>query len=132
VHLELAAEIAQFVGKEDAIVFGMGYATNSTTLPALVSADAVVWRHVVTCCVGGQRLPHCVRLEQSRVARRWITHCRCDRTFALPVVYVRCVVLSLNECDRFESSSTTIPRISSACCARFESRVCVCVCVVKV
>ena len=29
--------IARFVGKPDAIVFGMGFATNSTNLPALVN-----------------------------------------------------------------------------------------------
>lgn len=34
-HKELERRVAQFVGKEDAIVFGMGYATNSTSLPAL-------------------------------------------------------------------------------------------------
>mmetsp|Transcript_13981 Transcript_13981/g.55146 ORF Transcript_13981/g.55146 Transcript_13981/m.55146 type:complete len:506 (+) Transcript_13981:144-1661(+) len=35
VHRELEQLVSKFVGKEDAIVFGMGYATNSTTLPAL-------------------------------------------------------------------------------------------------
>ena len=28
--------MARFIGKEDAIVFGMGFATNSTNLPVLV------------------------------------------------------------------------------------------------
>jgi 7-keto-8-aminopelargonate synthetase-like enzyme len=32
---ELEKKIASYVGKPEAMVFGMGYATNSTTLPAL-------------------------------------------------------------------------------------------------
>jgi len=32
---ELEKEIASFVGKEDALVIGMGFATNSTTIPAI-------------------------------------------------------------------------------------------------
>lgn len=28
--------VAEFVGKEEAVTFGMGYATNSTTIPCLV------------------------------------------------------------------------------------------------
>ena len=36
VHRDLEQEVAAFVGKEDAMIFSMGYATNSTTLPALV------------------------------------------------------------------------------------------------
>jgi len=32
---ELEQEIAAFVGKEDALVIGMGFATNSTTIPAI-------------------------------------------------------------------------------------------------
>jgi len=34
---ELECAIARFVGKQDAIVFGMGFATNSTNMRALVS-----------------------------------------------------------------------------------------------
>lgn len=34
---ELESAIARFVGKQDAIVFGMGFATNSTNMRALVS-----------------------------------------------------------------------------------------------
>jgi serine palmitoyltransferase len=37
-HKELEALVARFVGKEDAIVYNMGYGTNSTTIPALVRA----------------------------------------------------------------------------------------------
>jgi serine palmitoyltransferase len=36
VHLDLEKEVAQFLGKEDAIVMGMGFATNSTLIPAVV------------------------------------------------------------------------------------------------
>lgn len=35
VHTKLESEVAQFLHKEDAIVIGMGYATNSTIIPAL-------------------------------------------------------------------------------------------------
>eukprot|EP00954_Amorphochlora_amoebiformis_P010200 798013-Amorphochlora_amoeboformis.AAC.1 len=36
VHRQLEQKIAKFLDKEDAVVFGMGFATNSTVLPALV------------------------------------------------------------------------------------------------
>lgn len=42
VHQQLETTIADFVGKESAIVFEMGYATNSTTLPALVKKGGLV------------------------------------------------------------------------------------------
>jgi serine palmitoyltransferase len=42
VHKELEATIAEFVGKESAVIFEMGYATNSTTLPALVKRGGLV------------------------------------------------------------------------------------------
>jgi serine palmitoyltransferase len=42
IQKELEITIAEFVGKESAIVFEMGYATNSTTLPALVRKGALV------------------------------------------------------------------------------------------
>jgi serine palmitoyltransferase len=35
-HLDLEKEVARFLGKEDAIVIGMGFATNSTLIPAVV------------------------------------------------------------------------------------------------
>jgi serine palmitoyltransferase len=34
-HKVLETRVANFVGKEDAVVFAMGYATNSCSLPAL-------------------------------------------------------------------------------------------------
>jgi len=39
---QLEATTARFVGKPDAIVFGMGFATNSTTIPALCSGKGVL------------------------------------------------------------------------------------------
>lgn len=42
IHQELEKLVARFVGKEDAIVFGMGYATNSTTLPSLVGKGGLI------------------------------------------------------------------------------------------
>lgn len=42
VHLELEQLVARFVGKEEAIVYGMGYGTNATTLPVLVGKGGLV------------------------------------------------------------------------------------------
>jgi serine palmitoyltransferase len=39
---ELEKVTAQFVGTEDAIVFGMGFATNALNLPSLVSPGCLV------------------------------------------------------------------------------------------
>ncbi|XP_055915900.1 serine palmitoyltransferase 2 [Eupeodes corollae] len=41
-HLELEKLTAEFVGAEDAIVFGMGFATNSLNLPALLTPGCLV------------------------------------------------------------------------------------------
>jgi serine palmitoyltransferase len=41
-HLQAEALVAQFVGQEDALINSMGFATNSTTLPALVSKGCLV------------------------------------------------------------------------------------------
>lgn len=35
-HVELENLVAKFLGVEDAMVFGMGFATNSMNIPALV------------------------------------------------------------------------------------------------
>mmetsp|Transcript_131469 Transcript_131469/g.327846 ORF Transcript_131469/g.327846 Transcript_131469/m.327846 type:complete len:1091 (+) Transcript_131469:70-3342(+) len=40
VHRDLEVEVAKFLDKEDALVLGMGFATNSTILPALFDAQA--------------------------------------------------------------------------------------------
>ncbi|KAI8883450.1 PLP-dependent transferase [Backusella circina FSU 941] len=41
-HTQLERKVADFVGKEDAIVVSMGFATNSTTIPSLVSKGCLV------------------------------------------------------------------------------------------
>ncbi|KAI8878836.1 PLP-dependent transferase [Backusella circina FSU 941] len=41
-HRYLEQKVARFVGKEDAIVVSMGFATNSTTIPSLVSKGCLV------------------------------------------------------------------------------------------
>jgi len=41
-HKELEERVAEFVGKPAAIVFGMGFATNSTVLPTLVGAGGLI------------------------------------------------------------------------------------------
>ncbi|KAI8072173.1 pyridoxal phosphate-dependent transferase [Gilbertella persicaria] len=41
-HLELERTVARFVGKEAAMVVSMGFATNSTTIPALVNEGCLV------------------------------------------------------------------------------------------
>jgi len=40
IHCELEREVAKYLSKEDALVLGMGFATNSTILPALFEAKA--------------------------------------------------------------------------------------------
>ncbi|XP_073989283.1 serine palmitoyltransferase long chain base subunit [Rhodnius prolixus] len=42
IHLELEQLTAEFLGVEDAIVFGMGFATNALNLPCLVSKGCLV------------------------------------------------------------------------------------------
>jgi serine palmitoyltransferase len=55
-HRELEELIAQFVGKEEALVFGMGFATNAGNIPALVGkgdlivSDSLNHSSVVTGC----------------------------------------------------------------------------------
>eukprot|EP01089_Gocevia_fonbrunei_P002723 TRINITY_DN1262_c0_g1_i1.p1 TRINITY_DN1262_c0_g1~~TRINITY_DN1262_c0_g1_i1.p1 ORF type:complete len:502 (-),score=105.66 TRINITY_DN1262_c0_g1_i1:15-1520(-) len=41
-HVELEKNFANFIGKEDCVIFGMGYATNSTTIPALASRGCLI------------------------------------------------------------------------------------------
>ena len=57
---ELESAIARFVGKPDAIVFGMGFATNSTNMRALVSK---VRTKLVLLGAGGYE-PHPLPLPQ--------------------------------------------------------------------
>eukprot|EP01118_Nematostelium_gracile_P007868 TRINITY_DN2580_c0_g1_i2.p1 TRINITY_DN2580_c0_g1~~TRINITY_DN2580_c0_g1_i2.p1 ORF type:complete len:530 (+),score=138.74 TRINITY_DN2580_c0_g1_i2:131-1720(+) len=41
-HKQLENEIASFVGKQDALIFGMGYATNSTNIPLLAGPGTLI------------------------------------------------------------------------------------------
>jgi len=42
VHKELEEQLAEFLGVEDAITFGMGFATNSTNIPNLVKKGSLI------------------------------------------------------------------------------------------
>ncbi|XP_046849497.1 serine palmitoyltransferase 2-like [Xenia sp. Carnegie-2017] len=42
IHVELEHLVARFIGKEAAMVFGMGFATNSTNLPTLVDKKCLI------------------------------------------------------------------------------------------
>ena len=42
IHKELERKVAEFVGKPAALVFGMGFATNSMNIPALVGKVGTV------------------------------------------------------------------------------------------
>lgn len=42
IHQELERLVARFVGAEDSITFGMGFATNALNLPCLVSKGCLV------------------------------------------------------------------------------------------
>jgi serine palmitoyltransferase len=42
VHIELEKKVAEFVGKPAAIIFGMGYETNSTAIPSLVGKGGLI------------------------------------------------------------------------------------------
>ncbi|EFJ32734.1 hypothetical protein SELMODRAFT_86377 [Selaginella moellendorffii] len=41
-HVELEELVARFVGKPDSMVYGMGFATNSTTLPGLIGKGGLI------------------------------------------------------------------------------------------
>jgi serine palmitoyltransferase len=41
-HLELEKLVARFVGKEDAMIFNMGFATNALTIPAFVEKGSLI------------------------------------------------------------------------------------------
>jgi 7-keto-8-aminopelargonate synthetase-like enzyme len=42
IHVRLESLVARFLGKQDALVVSMGFATNSTTLPALVGKGSLI------------------------------------------------------------------------------------------
>lgn len=45
-HVELEKLVATFLGVEDAMVFGMGFATNSMNIPALVGKVSTSFRNM--------------------------------------------------------------------------------------
>lgn len=49
VHVELEECVAKFVGKQSAIVFGMGYVTNSSIIPVLIGKVYIICMHA--CCM---------------------------------------------------------------------------------
>ncbi|KAL5264251.1 hypothetical protein ACHWQZ_G005370 [Mnemiopsis leidyi] len=58
IHRQLETLVAQFVGKESALVFGMGFATNSLNLPALVDEGCLLISDSLnhSCIILGARL----------------------------------------------------------------------------
>ena len=42
IHLELEKTLAEFLQVEDAVIFGMGFATNSTNIPALAGKGCLL------------------------------------------------------------------------------------------
>mmetsp|Transcript_1071 Transcript_1071/g.1513 ORF Transcript_1071/g.1513 Transcript_1071/m.1513 type:complete len:531 (-) Transcript_1071:399-1991(-) len=42
IHHELEKTVARFVGKEDAVVFNMGFGTNAATIPALIGKGGLI------------------------------------------------------------------------------------------
>lgn len=42
IHIELEKMVARFLGVEDAITFGMGFATNSLNLPTLIRKGCLI------------------------------------------------------------------------------------------
>lgn len=48
-HTELEECVADFVGKPSALVFGMGYVTNSAILPVLIGKVMAVTWAIILC-----------------------------------------------------------------------------------
>ena len=51
IHKDLERMVAKFVGKPAALVFGMGFATNSTNIPALVGKVGREGHSLLCACV---------------------------------------------------------------------------------
>lgn len=56
-HRQLEREVASFVGKDDAVIFNMGYGTNTGTLPSLVGKGCLILSDTLnhTSIVNGAR-----------------------------------------------------------------------------
>jgi Aminotransferase class I and II len=53
IHRELEKLVARFIGKEDAVVFNMGYGTNSSSIPCFAGKGTLVVSvlySTYTCC----------------------------------------------------------------------------------
>jgi hypothetical protein len=92
-HRDLEALVARFVGKDDAITFGMGFATNSANIPALLSKVClstvcrlhakITWTYVWLSCYSTCRshrelIQLILRCYDSSLYHCWLTHlCMC-------------------------------------------------------
>ncbi|RLN55616.1 hypothetical protein BBJ29_002407 [Phytophthora kernoviae] len=58
IHLALEKAVAKFIGKEAAIVYNMGYATNATSIPALMGKGTLILSDALnhTSIVNGSRV----------------------------------------------------------------------------
>jgi len=73
-HVELEKLVARFVGKEDAMVFGMGFGTNSTGLPALIGKVPLALAFITSS-------DFCVVDQLRVVIPGWFDHQRCQQPF---------------------------------------------------
>lgn len=63
-HKELEHTVARFVGKPDAICFGMGFATNSTCIPTIIGPG---------CCIVSDELNHASLVLGARLSGAKVT-----------------------------------------------------------
>jgi len=63
-HKELEVTVARFVGKPDAICFGMGFATNSTCIPTIIGPG---------CCIVSDELNHASLVLGARLSGAKVT-----------------------------------------------------------
>ena len=71
IHQELEMLVAEFVGKPAAITFGMGFATNSANLPALV--DKVEPYMLLLKLIPSQvKCKVCICLDEEFVVMAWV------------------------------------------------------------
>ena len=65
IHQELEELVAEFLGTEDAITFGMGFATNSMNIPALMGkgkrGKSFSMTPATACCIDGRSMNYWYR-----------------------------------------------------------------------
>lgn len=71
VHVELEQLVAEFVGKEAAVTYSMGFATNSLIIPTLVAEG---------CLILSDSLNHASIVTGARASRAKIQACSSDAT----------------------------------------------------